>query len=54
MQHIIEGVVRWFGFGVLWLITLGRYRGGGHADRLSEGAVGLAVIVGLAFAVWTG
>ena len=53
MQHIIEDVVRWLGFGVLWLVTLGRYRGGGHSDRLPEGAVGLAVIVGFAFAVWT-
>jgi hypothetical protein len=48
MQEIIEEVVRWIGYAALRLVSLGRYRGGGTADRLSEGAIGLGVIVGLA------
>lgn len=52
MQDIIEDVVRWFGLGILWVITLGRYRGGGHSDRLPEGAFGLAIIIGATDAVF--
>ena len=51
MQHIVEALVRWIGFGVLRTITLGRYRGGRPTDDLPEGAIGLAVIVGATFVV---
>jgi len=53
MQGIIEDVVRWVGCAVLPVITLGRDRGGAQADRLPDGAVGLAVIIGLTYAAWT-
>ncbi|MBA3639804.1 MAG: hypothetical protein M3541_15160 [Acidobacteriota bacterium] len=51
MQQIVEEVVRWFGFGVLKILTLGRYRGGGRADELSGGAIGLAVLIGTSYLV---
>ncbi len=53
MQQIIEEVVRWFGFGLLRILTLGRYRGGGQSDEVSEGATGLAVIIGTASVVYS-
>ena len=52
MQQIIEEVVRWLGFGILRVVTLGRYRGGKESDQLPEGAIGLAAIIGTAFVVF--
>jgi hypothetical protein len=49
MQRAIEEIIRWLGYGAFWLITFGRYRGGGRDDRLAEGAVGLGIIVGCAY-----
>lgn len=48
MQGVIEEVVRWVGWGALRLVTLGRYRGGADDDRLSEGVIGLVIVIGVA------
>ena len=37
MQFLIEDAVRWFGFGLLRIVTFGRYRGGRPSDQLAEG-----------------
>lgn len=47
MQDTIEELIRWLGYFTLRVSTLGRYRGGASSDRLPEGGVGLAVVVGL-------
>ncbi len=47
MQDVIEELIRWVGYSTLRAFTLGRYRGGAPSDRLSEGGVGFAVVVGL-------
>jgi hypothetical protein len=52
MQDVIEEIIRWLGYGALWLVTLGRYRGGGREDRIAEGAVGLGIIVGSTYLVY--
>lgn len=44
MQALIEELVRWIGYAVLRLVTLGRYAGGTSNDHLLEGALGLALI----------
>ena len=44
MQELIEEAIRWLGYVVLRLVTVGRYVGGSSSDRLPEGAVGLVVI----------
>jgi hypothetical protein len=46
MQDLIEGTIRWFGYGALKLTTLGIYRGGRPQDEVPEGAVGLGIIIG--------
>jgi hypothetical protein len=51
MQVVIEEIVRWIGFGILRVVTLGRYRGGRPGDELPEGAIGLALIIGTTFLV---
>jgi hypothetical protein len=52
MQHVIEEMIRWLGYGALRLATFGRYRGGGREDRLAEGAVGFGIIVGSAYLLY--
>lgn len=49
MQDLIEEAIRWIGYAVLRVVTFGRYRGGTEADRLPEGAVGLAAIALIAY-----
>ena len=44
MQELIAELIRWVGYLVLRILTLGRYRGGGAANELREGAFGLAII----------
>ena len=44
MQILIEELVRWVGYAVLRVVTLGRYTGGTSSDHLLEGALGLALI----------
>ena len=43
-QALIEELVRWIGYAVLRIVTLGRYAGGTSNDQLLEGALGLALI----------
>ncbi len=49
MQDVVEEMVRGLGWGALKMATLGRYRGGGQRDRLSEGAIGLAIVIASAY-----
>ena len=51
MEILIEEAIRWVGYLLLRVITLGRYVGGGSKDRLSEGAIGLALIALVAYVV---
>jgi hypothetical protein len=44
MQELIGDVIRAIGWGALRFVSIGRYRGG-ESDRLSEGAVGFALVV---------
>jgi hypothetical protein len=53
MQRLIEDGIRGLGWIALKLVTLGHYRGGREQDRLSEGAVGLGIIVGSAALFYT-
>ena len=41
---LIEELVRWVGYAVLRIVTLGRYAGGTSSDHLREGALGLVLI----------
>ena len=43
MEALIEELVRWFGYAVLRVVTLGRYTGGTSSDHLREVALGLAL-----------
>ena len=52
MQELIEESIRGIGYGALRLITLGRYKGGRDADRLAEGAIGFALVLGAAWRVY--
>jgi hypothetical protein len=45
----IYEVPRGFGWAILKLVTLGRYRGSHPADCVTEGVVGLAGLAGLAW-----
>ena len=49
MQSVIEELIRGVGYVTLRLITLGRYRSKSTDDRLPEGAIGLALLVLLAY-----
>ena len=49
MQQIIEEAVRWIGFLVLRVITLGWYAGGKERERLPEGAIGLATVAAVVY-----
>ena len=53
MQELLAELVRWLGYLVLRMITLGRYVGGKTSDEIPEGAFGLAVIVAVTFVVYT-
>ena len=50
MQEVLEELVRWIGYAVLRLVTLGRYKGGGREDRLREGALGLGLLAAVTYA----
>ena len=52
MQDVIEDIIRWLGWALLKLLTLGRYRGGQPADALAEGSVGFVLIVAVAILVY--
>lgn len=45
----IYEIPRGFGWGILKVVTLGRYRESHPADCVTEGVVGLAILVGLAW-----
>ena len=49
MQGIIEELLRWIGYAALRVLTFGRYRGGAEEDRLAEGAIGLAIVLLIAY-----
>ena len=49
MQDVVEELIRWIGYGALWVVTLGRYRGGTGDDRLPEGAAGMVVVFGVIY-----
>ncbi len=51
MQDLIEEAIRWVGYFSLRAITFGRYVGGGSKDRLSEGAIGLALIALVSYVI---
>ena len=51
MQDLIEEAIRWVGYLSLRVITLGRYVGGGSEDRLSEGAIGFALIALVSYVI---
>lgn len=52
MQGLIEELIRGIGYASLWLVTLGRYRGGGEGNRLPEGAIGFAIVLAVAYAMY--
>ena len=52
MQELIEELIRGIGYGALRLVTLGRYKGGRDADRLAEGAIGFALVLGAALIIY--
>jgi hypothetical protein len=51
MDILIGDLFRWFGWGVLKLVTKGRYRSDDPAG-LAEGVLGFAIFVGLAALVY--
>ena len=51
MQELIEEAIRWVGYLSLRVITLGRYVGGGSKDRLSEGAIGFALVALVSYVI---
>jgi hypothetical protein len=53
MQTFIETVIQFVGRGTLTAVTFGRYRTRGESDLLAEGAIGLATIAVLSWAVYT-
>lgn len=56
LQAIIEGIIefgfRTFGWAVLKVLTLGRYRGFEQKDLAREGAVGLATVLAIGYALY--
>ena len=44
MEVLIEELIRWLGYAVLRIVTLGRYAGGTSNDHLREIALGLVLI----------
>lgn len=58
MQSIIEITIEYgfqaVGWAVLKIVTLGRYQGFTPDDMLREGALGLATILGVGYAVYRG
>jgi hypothetical protein len=52
MQELIEELIRALGYAALWMVTLGRYRGGGEKNRLAEGAIGFGIILAIASVVY--
>ena len=52
MQAVIEDIVRGIAWAALRLVTLGRHAGGTQQDRLSEGALGFALVLGAMYAVY--
>ena len=53
MQDLIESAVRFVGWLVLKIVTLGYYRSRGQRDLLVEGAVGLVAIAAVFWALYT-
>ena len=49
MQDIIEELIRGIGYVALRVVTFLRYRGGRQRDRLPEGAIGLGIVVVVAY-----
>ena len=52
VEFVIEMGLQAVGWGVLKLISLGRYRGFQVNDALFEGAVGLATLLAAGYAVY--
>lgn len=53
MQDVIEAGVRFVGWLVLKILTLGRYRSRGQGDLLVEGGVGLGSMTLLFWVAYT-
>ena len=53
MEVVIEELIRWVGYAVLRIATLGRYAGGTSSDHLREGALGLVLIALVTYVVYT-
>ena len=53
MQTVIEEAIRWIGYLVLRIVTLGWYRGGKPADQLPEGAIGLVTLALVTYLAFT-
>ena len=51
MQILIEEAIRWLGYGILRVVTAGRYVGGSSGDRVREGAFGLVLIALVTYVV---
>jgi hypothetical protein len=52
IEFVIETGLQAIGWGVLKLISLGRYRGFQQEDALFEGAVGLGTLLAAGYAVY--
>ena len=49
MQETIADLIRGVGCAFLWAVSLGRHR---PSDQASEGAIGLAIVLGVMAAVY--
>ena len=52
MQELLAELIRWLGYGVLRIATMGRYKGGSSGDELREAAFGLAVIATVTYVIY--
>ena len=53
MQAVVEEAIRWIGYLVLRIVTLGWYRGGKAGDQLPEGAIGLVTLALVTYLAFT-
>jgi hypothetical protein len=52
VEILIEGGLRTVGWAALKIVTLGRYRGFQSDDLVVEGAVGLATLLAIGYAIY--
>jgi hypothetical protein len=52
MQELIADLIRWVGYVVLRVVTLGRYTGGTTRDELNEGAFGLGLVALVSYVIY--